>query len=214
VKYKLVLFDFDGTVADSFGCFLAAFNETAATHGFRPLEPEMVTEARGLSSQQLMRRLGIRFWRLPGIAVAMRQRMHARLSEVQLFPGIDELWHTLAQRGVGLGLVTSNSLANVSLVLGPEHLSRFAYLECSAGLFSKGRRLRRVLKQSGLPRASVLFVGDERRDAEAAQAAGLDFIGVSWGYATPAVLQPFSAGPLFNQVDEISARVCAAQPNS
>jgi phosphoglycolate phosphatase len=209
VKYKLVAFDFDGTVADSFASFLTAFNQTAQTHGFRPLEPEMLAEVRELTSQQLMRRLGIRFWKVPFIAAALRQHMQAQITEVALFPEMEALWRTLAAAGVELGLVTSNSLENVSRVLGPENLRRFRYVECGAGLFSKRRRLRRLQKLSGLPPRALLFVGDEIRDAQAARSAGWDFIGVAWGYAAPAALQPFSVSPLFREVAEIRALVLA-----
>jgi phosphoglycolate phosphatase len=56
----------------------------------------------------------------------------------------------------------------------------------------------------------VLCVGDEIRDAEAARAVGLDFIGVSWGYTKPEALQPHSKEPLFSTPEEILALVGSA----
>lgn len=203
VKYKLVAFDFDGTLADSFGCFLSALNQTAATLKFRALAEHELAEVRGLSSQQLMRYLGIRPWQVPLIGVLMRRRMQAEIERVQLFAGMETALAALAAAGIGLGIVTSNSRKNVSHVLGPENLRRFQYLECGVGLFGKARRLRRLLKVAGVSPSAALLVGDEIRDAQAAQAAGWDFLGVSWGYAAPTVLQPLSVAPLVNHPAEL-----------
>jgi len=213
VKYKLVAFDFDGTLADSFDCFLSALNQTAATLKFRPLAVHELAEVRGLSSQQLMRHLGIRPWQVPLIGVLMRRRMQAEIERVQLFAGMETALTALEAAGIALGIVTSNSLKNISHVLGPENLRRFQYLECSVGLFGKARRLRRLRNVSGLPPSAVLLVGDEIRDAQAAQAAGWDFLGVSWGYASPAVLQPHSAGPLLAHPAELRSRLVDGPPS-
>lgn len=207
MKYRLIAFDFDGTVADSFACFLSVLNHTAQTHGFRVVEPAMFDELREMSSDEIRRYLKIPYWKIPRIATAMRRGMLERIDEVSLFPGVESLWQSLAQAGVTLGIVTSNSFENISRVMGDENLKLISHFECDIGLMGKRRPLRRLLKQSGVAASAALYIGDEKRDAEAARAAGWDFIGVAWGYAKPEALQPYSNGKLFQQVEDILATV-------
>ena len=54
MKYKLVIFDFDGTLADSFPLFLHSINILAATYNFPPIKPEDVDQMRGMNARQLM----------------------------------------------------------------------------------------------------------------------------------------------------------------
>jgi phosphoglycolate phosphatase len=207
MKYRLVAFDFDGTVADSFDCFLRVLNLTAQTHGFRTIEPTMFDEMRGMSGDEIRRYLKIPWWKVPRIATALRRRMFERIGEVQLFPGVESLWQSLAQADVTLGIVTSNSFENVSRVMGTENQKLIHHFECNIGLMGKWRPLRRLLKRSGIPASAALYIGDEKRDAEAARGAGWDFIGVTWGYAKPEALQPYSNGKLFHQIEDILTRI-------
>ncbi len=57
MPYKLVIFDFDGTLADSITWFLEAFNDLAERHRFRKASPEEIEELRGQSSREIVRRL-------------------------------------------------------------------------------------------------------------------------------------------------------------
>ena len=56
-------------------------------------------------------------------------------------------------------------------------------------LFGKPAKLRRVVQRFAVPPSQAIYVGDELRDGEAAQAAGIDFAAVAWGYSTPEALR-------------------------
>lgn len=59
MTYKLAIFDFDGTLADSFDFFLASHNTLARRHGFTELDPARIDEYRGQEPRKLMRRQDI-----------------------------------------------------------------------------------------------------------------------------------------------------------
>ena len=77
--------------------------------------------------------------------------------------------------------------------------------DCGASMFGKAGHLRRVVRRSGVPATQVLCVGDEVRDIEAAAAAGLDIVAVSWGYALPAALAAAGA-PVVQSFDGLIER--------
>ncbi len=206
-KYRLVIFDFDGTLADSFPWFIRVVNDAAARYRFRRIEEADVETLRGYSARQMMEHLAVPRWKLPLIVRMMRKMKAAAVRQIPLFPGVDELLRRLAERGVELALVTSNSYDNVQRILGPENAARFRYYECGMSVFGKRAGFRRVLRRSGVPRAEAICIGDEIRDLEAAHAEGIAFGAVSWGYTRADSLRAHAPAEVFDTVEEIAARV-------
>lgn len=201
--YRLAIFDFDGTLADSFPWFLQRFNNLADRHRFRRIEEHEVEALRGKSARQMMAHLRLPAWRLPLVARDMRAWMARDIHTLRPFPQVPEMLHALADAGVELAVVTSNSHENVRRVLGPEAAGLMAHVECGASMFGKRARFRRVLRNSGIPAAQAISIGDEIRDAEAARAAGIDFGAVAWGYTRPPSLHAQSPALFFETVDDI-----------
>jgi phosphoglycolate phosphatase len=202
-KYRLVIFDFDGTLADTFPWFLGVMNELADRHRFRRIQEHEVEGLRSYGSRELMRHLRVAWWKLPLIQRDAR-RMKARdLHTISLFPGVDGTLRGLSEAGVRIAIVSSNAEANVRGVLGAENAARVRHFECGVSIFGKGASFRRVLKRFGVPPREALCVGDEIRDLEAAHAAGIPFGAVAWGYTAPAALAARGAEERFATMGEI-----------
>jgi phosphoglycolate phosphatase len=182
MKYKLVIFDFDGTLADSARWFSAALNDLAPRHGFRAVTEAELEMLRGCGNREIIRYLGVARWRLPFIAAELRRR--AATASISLFDGVERLLDTLHRRGVTCAIVSSNAEANVRKVLGAKAVGAVSLFDCGAGLFGKARRFRRLIKRVGVAPAETICIGDEQRDMEAAHAAGAASGAVLWGYAT------------------------------
>jgi phosphoglycolate phosphatase len=191
VSYSLVVFDFDGTLADSFAAFVAVYAQVAPEHGLAALDPARLEALRGLGPRVLLRELQVPLWKVPGFTLAMRQALGARSETVALFDGATDLLRDLRRHGVRTAIVSSNSQENVQRVLGRKYAAMIDHYGCGATLFGKRRKLRETLAAFDFAPRQVLCVGDEVRDAEAAAGLGLDFAGVAWGFATPAALAPF-----------------------
>ena len=65
MTYRLAIFDFDGTLADSFPFFLSVFNTIADRHAFRRIDIEHAGELRHYSVRQMMDHVGLPAWKLP-----------------------------------------------------------------------------------------------------------------------------------------------------
>ena len=74
MSYRLVVFDFDGTLTDSFAWFIGVWNDAARRYRFRPVEPGEVEGMRGLSAREVMRRAGTPAWKVPFIVAHARRR--------------------------------------------------------------------------------------------------------------------------------------------
>jgi phosphoglycolate phosphatase len=133
MKYRLVIFDLDGTLADSFPWFLSVVNSLADKHGFRRIEPSQVESLRGAGSREIVRRLDVPAWKIPFIANDMRQMKAS--SSTPLFPGVEAMLERLAQSGIKLAVVSSDSESNARRILGSSgrHVSiSVAAHHCSA----------------------------------------------------------------------------------
>ena len=63
--YQLAIFDFDGTLADSFPWFIGVLNGVADRYGFNRVRPDDVEQLRGYDARQIMRHLRVPSWKLP-----------------------------------------------------------------------------------------------------------------------------------------------------
>jgi phosphoglycolate phosphatase len=210
MRYRLVIFDFDGTLADSFPWFLRSIDSVADRFRFRRLGEGDVELLRGRGAREIIRYLGIPAWKLPFIARHMRRLKARDRDEVSLFPGVDSLLERLSGAGVRLALVSSNASGNVRHILGPANAARIQHWECGTSIFGKKRRFRRVLRRAGVRPEEALCVGDEIRDAEAARAVGIPFGAVAWGYSTPEALRRAGPAALFASMEEIGHVVAGA----
>jgi phosphoglycolate phosphatase len=207
MPYRLVIFDFDGTLADSAAWFRGVFNGVAERYGFRTVTDEDFAALRGRDNRAIVRHLGVPAWKIPLIARHMRALMTRDIDAIRLFPGAADLLEALRAGGARIAVVTSNTEENVRRVLGPEHARLVSAYGCGASLFGKGAKFRRVLKATGVRPAEAIAVGDEVRDIEAARAAGVAAGAVAWGYADPGLLRERGADHLFETMGEVARAV-------
>ncbi|WFU21015.1 HAD-IA family hydrolase [Bradyrhizobium sp. CB1717] len=213
MPYSLVIFDLDGTLADSFPWFLRTINDVADRFGFRRVADEDIEPLRHASSRDILTRLEVPLWKLPAIARHARRLKAEAAAEISLFAGVETMLRTLTENGVQLALVTSDSEANAREKLG-EAAALFAHYDCSASLFGKAAKFRRVVRRAGLEPSKVIAIGDEVRDIEAARAVGIACGAVSWGYAAPAALRALAPDHMFAQMEEIAEVVCRIQQSA
>jgi len=203
--YRLVIFDFDGTVADSFGWFLDVFDEVADRFRFHRLERDRIDHLRGLSTAELLRHHGVPLWKVPMIAAHARRLQGQNLQAITVFTGMDAVVAQLRGQGIGLALVTSNAHANVARILAPETLAAFDQVSCGASLLGKTAKFRAVLKAAKIAPADALSIGDELRDIEAARATGIAAGAVGWGYALADRLRREGPDHFFDRPEDITA---------
>lgn len=185
---KTVIFDFDGTIADSFPFTFEAVRELAPKYGYEPLTVEEIEVLREMSFRDIVKRyhLGpIKLIRMTLDAHAVSAR---RMSETKIFPGMKETLEKLRQSGYRLVIMSSNSRRNIETFLEDNNLDVFDSIDTTLSLSGKGRKLLRIMRRLGLSAANVIYVGDEVRDYEAAREAGIAAINVTWGYNKPEIL--------------------------
>jgi phosphoglycolate phosphatase len=181
-----IIFDFDGTIADSFD-YIAGFLAAEAGH---PLNIEQVEALRGQSMASIGRQFGHPWLRLIKLFFKGRRQMHKVINKVKPFEGMQDVIEKLHAEGHELFIVSHNTVGNIHAFLHHYELHKY-FLEIygGAGLFGKARYLKNLLKEQNLEVADAFYIGDEVRDVKAAKRANIRVIAVTWGFAKPADLE-------------------------
>jgi len=186
---KVIIFDFDGTIADSFDAVFNISNRLADQFGYPQTPLADVNKLKSLSSREILRRSKVPFFKLPFLLRRLRIELNREIARLQPIPGIKEALLELKQQGHHLGIVTSNSKQNVIAFLEAQAMDDlFDFIDSGLTLFGKGRIIQQILHQNRIDPTTAIYVGDETRDVEAARKIGIKVIAVCWGFNSCDVL--------------------------
>lgn len=211
MRYRLVVWDFDGTLADSLPISLEIFNRMAAEHGFRPVtDPDLV---RTMTVLRFIRAHKIPLFRVPKLVRKFLVQQSTMMSSTPLYPHLSKLLEDLRHRGTQQGIVSFNKEPNIRVCLKANEVEhQFKFVVGCGGIFGKRRALVKVLKTHPFKRHEVLYVGDEVRDVVAARKAGVDVAAVGWGFNSPDVLARHKPTFLISQPGELLEAIEQPRP--
>ena len=204
---KLIIFDFDGTLADSYPWFLTIFQDLARRYRLPEMGPEDLDRLRALDIRQILAEYRVPFWKLILIGSHLKRLMSSQIDQIRLVNGMQPVLAALHSQGVRLAVVTSNAEKNVRRVLGPENMAYFPIIESGVSMFGKKRSFEKVLKRSGVQAHEALCVGDELRDLKSAREARIPFAAVAWGYTAACTLHAHAPDALFEHPAQILTAV-------
>jgi len=190
---KLIIFDFDGTIADTLSFGIKIANTLSTRYNYGLITNENIDLLRGKSAQDVIKASGIPFYKLPFVAVSFQKEFSKVISALEPFKGINETLTNL-KKHFELGILTSNSIFNVNYFLEKNKLQDiFSFVISNKGLFGKSKLMKKIIKNKNLKNDEVIYIGDETRDIEAAHLSKIKVIAVSWGFNTKELLEKFSA---------------------
>lgn len=196
----VIIFDFDGTLADSFD-YVADF---LAAQANIKLTDERRKSLRGMSMIAMARQIGFKWRSMPWLFFRGRRRMVHAITQLEPFKGMPDVIRKLHNEGHELFMISSNNVRNIRKFLHHHKLHKY-FLEIygGVGLFDKAPALKRLLREHGFEAKDAVYIGDELRDVEAAQSIGLRVIAVSWGFARLQMLQDQKPTALVNSPEEL-----------
>jgi phosphoglycolate phosphatase len=195
----LVVFDFDGTLADTYALFRLAFNDAARELNVTPYRTEDEAHIRMLEAADVLRYHGVGSGVAAEFVGLLRKGMEARRDEARLFPGISDVLLHLVQEGQCLALLSSNSPSLIQTSMG-QLTMHFPIQRFDVPLGEKASVLRKV---SDAKSSQVCFIGDEIRDASAATEADVPFGAVCWGYNSESALRKAGAVEILHHPSDI-----------
>jgi phosphoglycolate phosphatase len=177
---KTIVFDFDGTIADTFDISVEIYNKKIVPRfKLKRVDKEEVTYLRSKKSQtEILKKYNVPFWKLPFMVISARRELSKRINEIRPQDGIVEVIKDLKNRGYCLGILSSNSKKNINIFLKNYGLSQcFDFIITSKHIFGKHKVMNRISKKQ-----DFVYVGDENRDIQAAKRADVISVAVTWGF--------------------------------
>lgn len=210
MSYKAVIFDLDGTILDTLQDLANSVNHALRTHGYPERSLDEVRRFIGNGVRVLMQRS------CPaGLAEAAQDEALATFrahydvhckDNTGPYEGIHELLNALLEKGIRTAVV-SNKIEPAVIVLCDEHFpGQFEYMVGNRpDLAPKPSpdSVNEVIGKMGLEKREVVYIGDTEVDIQTANNAGIDCIGVDWGFRDGETLQKLGVKYLVNKPAEV-----------
>ncbi len=184
-----ILFDFDGTLAETMMLIYRVFNRLSGTYGYRHLPEEEIEMVRHLGIHEFIEHVGISLWKVPIVAIHARHLMHGDIHEVHPPRGLVEALTEIHNSDrYHMDILTSNRRKNVAKFLDEHSMGWFDEVHSTHSILSKKRRVKKYIREKGIDPQSLYYVGDTSVDVESARLAGVKSVAVTWGLNTAQAL--------------------------
>jgi len=200
---KTIIFDFDGTLADTLNSIAILYNKIAPKYGCKQVTPQDIEQLRNKTPKQVIRELSIPTLKIPTMIFKVKTALIKHFDSIKIHPGIINVLNVLKEK-YSLGILTSNSQKNVKTYLKKYNLlNLFDFIYTGKNIFGKDRTIKRLLREQNLTKDEVVYVADETRDIEASHKVGVPIIAVSWGFNKKEILASFNPTSLIDHPDQL-----------
>lgn len=200
---KTLIFDFDGTLADTLAFTINSANEINRKLDLLHNEKIDFEKFRSTDTVEFFKELKMPTIKLLFFLFKYQRKLTKEIENVKTFDNLHDVLLELKKNGVDLGIVTSNAKVNVKKFLKNNNLDMFDFIYSSIDYFHKNKMLERAVRKYGMDKKNVIYVGDEIRDIKAAKEAGLRIASVTWGYNFESVLVTYNPDFIINQPKDL-----------
>lgn len=200
---SLILVDFDGTVADSYSLIIDCLEK------YLNITIDDPCSLKNLSSKDVVRKLGIRWYQIPTIIRLVRRKFKDEISTVSEVRGVLESLTVLKEKTKAkVFLVSSNSKENIHLFLaGKDNSEVFDGVVSMKTVFGKAKKIGRFIEKSGFSRENTWYIADETRDIADSKRNGLKSAAVTWGYNSKEALIKYNPTIFVENPSELHEKI-------
>jgi len=207
MKIKTIIFDFDGTIADTLDSIIRLFNQLSPELGLPKIEAKDKVSLRNMSAKELMAKYKIPTWKFLKLNQKILTELKKDITKLELIHGMKELLVALKQNNFQVGILSSNQKENIQLFLAKHKINSIDFIYSEKNLFGKDKVLKHLIKKYGLDKDEVIYVGDEVRDVEASQKAEIKVMAVTWGFNSELRLKKSNPDYIISDIKEILKEV-------
>lgn len=206
-KYKCIIFDFDGTIADTEDINFDIFLQIAKKHNIRTIEKKELFEFKKKSAIEVMKELNIKTYKLPLMIRQGKKILKEKIKNIEPCKyNMAKVLEELKDMNIMLGIITTNSKKNVEKFIDRHNVDYFDFI-LSSSMFGKESKFKKIMKKNSFDSNQILYVGDEIRDIKAARNVDIEIASVSWGYNEEKSLMKYYPKYLIHEFEELLAVV-------
>jgi phosphoglycolate phosphatase len=204
---KCILFDFDGTMADSRTLAVELYNDLAEKYRYEKIKEHDIEALSKLSIKERLKVLGVPFYKLPSLVMEMKRNYSGSIDSLHVVEGLPSLISDLKSAGHRLYILSTNSRPIIERFLSNHQITGFDHTYCERSLFGKSKKIDQFIKKHRIKQQDAVYIGDELRDIIACKQSGIQMIAVSWGYDSPELLSEGNPDFLVSHPEEIMSLV-------
>lgn len=186
---NVAIFDFDGTLADVAEIIRALYGDLALQRGWPELTDAEYKKLRKGTVQQALKWVGIRPWQMPSLLREGRAQFKSRSDDILLFNDVSEVVTQLHEAGWHIYILSSNSPDTIRKVLKINGLDDKVTVLRRPSMFGKAKSINKLVESRDYAKDRVWMIGDELRDVDGGNKAGVKSLAVSWGLQDISVLR-------------------------
>lgn len=210
--FRHIIFDFDGTIADSMKLSVELFNQAARKYNFKTISEESIEYLYKLSVLEKCKALNVSLTCIPRASMEITRSYNRLISLIPLINGIKEVILDLKQCGYTLSIISSNAGENIKKFLAANNIDVFDHIYSAKNLFGKDKAISSFIKKNRIKKEEAVYIGDEIRDVAACKANNIKVIAVAWGgYESLDMLSKADPDFLVNDPTEIFAIIQPGQ---
>lgn len=201
--FKYVIFDFDGTLADTEKVIFNIAQQLSKKYKFKNITFEELKLVKKLDPREAIKFLEIKKRRIPA---ALRKGRKILKNDIQnVMPckeNLSDIIMLLKEKGIKIGILTTNSQKNVEAFLKNNNMDFFDFV-LNSSLFGKELKLKKIMKKENVKAEDILYVGDEIRDIIAAHLVHIKIASVTWGFNSEEGLKRYKPNYLIKEPEEL-----------
>ncbi|HLF17524.1 MAG TPA: HAD-IA family hydrolase [Candidatus Omnitrophota bacterium] len=182
MQKRTLIFDFDGTIADTHLFIIDIYNSFSDDFGYKRIDVRKLERYKDKNAQQIIRHLKIPIFKIPSLITKAKMLYHQDIHKIKPFDGLKEVLEKLKAAGHTLGILSSNSRPNIMKFLDNHHLQVFDFIQSTSSVLGKNSAIKKLAERMNINLNDILYIGDEVRDIEAAKKLGIKVAAVTWGY--------------------------------
>jgi len=204
---KTIIFDFDGTLADTFEIMLDALDQYSGDFGVELADKKILEDLRNMSATEILKHFKIPFFLVPFITAKIQKNLGQKIDEIQPFNDVIKEIKKVRDE-YNIGILTSNSKSNVEKFVEKERIKGlFDFIWSESNIFGKDKAIHKVLNKYDIEIKDMVYVGDEARDVEACQKIGVNVVSVGWGFNSSKLLKRINAKNFVGNPEDLTKKI-------
>lgn len=207
--YRLVVFDWEGTLGDTLGQIFHTVAMEARRLGFGEINEELARQAVDLGLVKALKKIfpHLNEEEQESLVGAVQNSLISKTTEIFLIPGAKEFVEKLVNRGIEVAIATNKGQQSLNRALILSRLDVFFKTTRSAGQTPAKpcpQMLEEILDECQVSSQDALMIGDSVTDIEMAKSIGVDAIGLDFYHQQRAALTAAGALKVFDDYDNLS----------
>lgn len=187
---EIILFDFDGTIANSLDYTIKQIHEFSQKQKINLTQEEIKFLIRNKPLKEIFKTFKINKIKLFFTLILIKKNIKKNINKIKPFPHVEETLKYLKNNEYKLGIITSNDKKIVIKFLKNNNLENFfEHFIFKATIFSKEKAINKYLKKYNLKKELSIYIGDEVRDLKSCEKININCIGVTYGFNSKKLLK-------------------------